>query len=46
MEKKLDVVAHACHSSNSRMRKIVGSLSRPAWAKMTPNLQNYQSKKG
>jgi hypothetical protein len=31
--KKLGVVVHACHFSNSRKLKIEGSLSTPAWRK-------------
>jgi hypothetical protein len=33
MEKKLGLVVHACHSSNSRKTKIGGSQSSLPWAK-------------
>jgi hypothetical protein len=32
-QKKLGIVARACHPSNNRKLKIGGSLSTPAWAK-------------
>jgi hypothetical protein len=44
--KKLGVVAHACHSSNSRKLKLGGSWFRPPWAKSKSLPLNNHSKNG
>jgi hypothetical protein len=46
-KKKLGLVVHTCHPSDSRKPKIRGSQSRPTWAKgERPYLQNNESKTG